>query len=171
MVSQAWPMAIGRVRVRVAGQAALLEADPFSSPLSNQPPRFVCSGDEHATPYYAVRQGRWKLLIGDPGADDNVHPSIGNGLWCTGPPCPATHNNSATAAGPWPADSVMLFDLDADVTESTNLATAHPDIVSELTAIIKQLNASASDSRGVCAPSEAQQSPTLHNGTCTPWLN
>ena len=43
-------------------------------------------GDQHATPYYALRQWRWKLLLGDPGADDNRHRSIGNGFWCTGRP-------------------------------------------------------------------------------------
>ena len=37
-------------------QTALLEADPYSSPLSNRPPGFICGGDQHATPYYALRQ-------------------------------------------------------------------------------------------------------------------
>ena len=100
-----------------------------------------------------------------------MHPSIGNGLWCTGPPCPSTHNNSATLAGPWPVDSVMLFDLEADPTESTNLASAHPQVVSALTALIVRYNASAVDSRGVCALSEPKQAPALHNGSCTPWLS
>ena len=36
-----------------------------------------------------------------------------------------THNNSATLAGPWPVDSVMLFDLETDPTESDNVAAAH----------------------------------------------
>ena len=40
--------------------------------MSNRPPGFVCSGDQHATPYYALRRQKWKLLLGDPGADDNV---------------------------------------------------------------------------------------------------
>lgn len=148
----------------------LLEADPLASPWSNKPPGFVCSGDEHATPYYALRQDEWKLLLGDPGADDNRHASIGNGVWCTGPPCPSDHNNSATRAGPWGVDSVMLFNLRTDPTESHNVAAAHPDVVARLTALVEALNASAVDSRGVCAPAEAQQAPALHNGTCTPWL-
>mmetsp|Transcript_13896 Transcript_13896/g.40982 ORF Transcript_13896/g.40982 Transcript_13896/m.40982 type:complete len:185 (+) Transcript_13896:423-977(+) len=166
-VSQ-WPM-LSR-GLAGARQTVLLEADPLASPYSNRPPGFVCSGDQHATPYYALRQGRWKLLLGDPGADDNRHRSIGNGFWCTGPPCPADHNNSATAAGPWTVDSVMLFDLESDPTESTNLASSQPGLVRRLTALVQAINASAVDSRGVCAPHEPQQSPALHNGTCTPWL-
>ena len=152
-------------------KAILLECDPYASPWSNRPPSFVCGGDQHATPYYALRQGRWKLLLGDPGADDNLHPSIGNGFFCTGPPCPPTHNNSATLAGPWSVDSVMLFDLEADPTESNNVAAAHQDVVRRLTVLVQQFNASAVDSSGVCAPSEPDQAPAKHNGTCTPWLS
>ena len=65
---------------------------------------------------------------------------------------------------------VMLFDLESDPTESTNLASSQPDLVRRLTALVQAINASAVDSRGVCAPHEPQQSPALHNGTCTPWL-
>eukprot|EP00966_Prymnesium_polylepis_P272835 6303190-Prymnesium_polylepis.1 len=65
----------------------------------------------------------------------------------------------------------MLFDLEAEPSESVNLAAVHPDIVRNLTALIAELNASAVDSRGVCAPSDPRQSPALHNGTCTPWLS
>ena len=89
----------------------------------------------------------------------------------TGPPCPPTHNNSATLAGPWSVDSVMLFDLEADPTESNNVAAAHQDIVRRLTVLLQQFNASAVDSSGVCAPSEPGQAPAKHNGTCTPWLS
>ncbi|KAL1504270.1 hypothetical protein AB1Y20_010679 [Prymnesium parvum] len=163
-----WPMlsrgAAGR------RDTVLLEADPLASPWSNRAPDMICSGDEHATPYYALRQHRWKLLLGDPGADDNVHPSIGNGVWCTGPPCPAAHNNSATVAGPWPVHHVMLFDLEADPTESINLAHEYPALVSRLTQLLVEFNSSAVDSRGTCAPNESKQQPSAHNGTCTPWV-
>ena len=133
----------------------------------------LCSAANHALGCLpvAMRQGRWKLLLGDPGADDNLHPSIGNGFFCTGPPCPPTHNNSATLAGPWSVDSVMLFDLEADPTESNNVAAAHQDVVRRLTVLVQQFNASAVDSSGVCAPSEPGQAPAKHNGTCTPWLS
>jgi len=97
-------------------------------------------------------------------------PTLYSGGMVPGPPCPADHNNSATAAGPWTVDSVMLFDLESDPTESTNLASSQPGLVRRLTALVQAINASAVDSRGVCAPHEPQQSPALHNGTCTPWL-
>jgi arylsulfatase A-like enzyme len=165
-VSQ-WPMlSRGETGSR---DTVLLECDPLASPFSNRPPGFVCSGDEHATPYYALRQNNWKLIIGDPGMDDRVHPSIGNGLWCTGPPCPADYNNTATAAGPYSVDSVMLFDLSNDTTESHNVAAAHQDVVTKLKGLIQAFNASAVSSLGVCAPAEPAQAPSMHNGTCTPW--
>ena len=72
-------------RTPTEDRTLLLECDPYASPWSNRPPGDVCGGDQHATPYYALRQGRWKLLIGDPGADDNRNPSIGNGFFCTWP--------------------------------------------------------------------------------------
>lgn len=149
----------------------LLEADPLASPWSNDPPYFVCHGDQHSTPYYALRYREWKLLIGDPGADDNVHPSISNGIWCTGPPCPYTHNNSATVEGPWSVSKVMLFDLGADPTESVNLAPTHPMVVAKLTSLIIRINGSAVDSRSTCLPNDPMQQPSRHNGTCTPWLD
>ena len=64
----------------------------------------------------------------------------------------------------------MLFDVVADAAERTDVAAAHPDVVKRLTALIEALNATAVDSRGVCAPSDPAQAPSLHNGTCTPWL-
>ena len=63
----------------------------------------------------------------------------------------------------------MLFGLEADPTESVNLAAAEPAVVARLTTLIEQLNASAVDSRGVCAPPEPGQAPARHNGTCVPW--
>ena len=40
-----------------------------------------------------------------------------------------------------------------------------------LTVRVLEFNASAADSSGVCAPSEPDQAPAKHNGTCTPWLS
>ncbi len=175
-----------------ARDTALLEADPYASPFSNRPPGFVCYGDQHATPYYALpaararsgmklrpppsplryyalRRGRWKLLLGDPGDDGGDPPGIGNGWWCAGPPCPASHNNSESVGGPFAAESVMLFDLEADANETTDVSALHADVVANLTALIAQFNASAVDSSGECLPADPAQAPELHNGTCTPW--
>ena len=65
---------------------------------------------------------------------------------------------------------MMLFDVVGDAAERTDVAATHPDVVAELTALIAAFNATAVDSRGVCAPPEPAQAPSLHNGTCTPWL-
>ena len=146
-----------------ARDTGLLEADPLSSPLSNRPPTFVCSGDEWATHYYALRHRQWKLILGDPGADDQAHPSISNGVWCTGPPCPAAHNNTRTMAGPFPARGVMLFDVHDDPAETTDMADAQPQVVAKLLAIIEAYNASAVDSRGVCAPGAPHPAPILRS--------
>jgi arylsulfatase A-like enzyme len=146
----------------------LLEADPFASPVDNHPPLFQCTGDEHATRYYGLRSGQWKLMLGDPGATFN-RTGIGSGWWCTGPPCPSDHNNSAAVGGPFPVDGALLYDVVADPTETTDLAAQHPDVVERLTQLILALNATAVPSGGVCAPPDPGQSPALHNGTCVPW--
>lgn len=152
----------------------LLEADPLASPFSNRPPEFVCDGDQHATPYYAIRQRQWKLIIGDPGDDSgNALKGIGNGWWCTGPPCPSDHNNSESL-GPvdgFPVDTVQLFDVVADPGETTDRSADFPGIVANLTALIEAYNASAVDSSGTCLPADPKQDPALHNGTCTPWAS
>ena len=144
---------------------ALLEADPYASPHFDAPGG-GCSGDEHATPYYGIRSGRWKLVLGDPGATFNTT-DLGGGWFCTGPPCPDTHNNSEAVGGPYPADGVLLFDLEADPTETTDVSRANADVVARLSARIAELNATAVPSAGVCAPPDPRR---LSNGTCTPWL-
>lgn len=93
--------------------------------------------------------------------------SLGGGWFCTGPPCPASHNNSESAGGPYPADGALLFDLEADPTETTDLSRANPDVVARLAARIAELNATAVPSAGVCAPPDPRR---IVNGSCTPWL-
>jgi arylsulfatase I/J len=107
-------------------------------------------------------------MLGDPGATFN-RTGIGSGWWCTGPPCPSDHNNSAAVGGPFPVDGALLYDVVADPTETTDLAAQHPDVVERLTQLILALNATAVPSGGVCAPPDPGQSPALHNGTCVPW--
>lgn len=145
----------------------LLEADPFASPVDNHA-GFQCDGDEHATRFYGIRSKQWKLMIGDPGATYN-RTDLGSGWWCTGPPCPADHNNSKAVGGPFPVDGVLLYDVVSDPAETTDLASEHPDVVKRLTLAILALNATAVPSGGVCAPPDPRQRPALHNGTCVPW--
>ena len=95
-VSQWGVISAGAPAVR---DTILLEADPYAAPHFPAPGGGDgCAGDEHATPYYGLRQGKFKLMIGDPGATFN-RTDLGSGWWCTGPPCPASHNNSQEVGG------------------------------------------------------------------------
>ena len=162
-VSQWAVLASGAPAVR---DEVLLEADPYAYPQFGAPGEAGCTGDEHATPYYGLRSQQWKLMLGDPGATFN-ETNLGSGWWCTGPPCPAAHNNSEAVGGPFPTHGVLLFDIEADPAETTDVASAHPDIVARLTARIVELNASAVPSAGVCGPGDPRR---IVNGSCTPWL-
>ena len=75
----------------------------------------------------------------------------------------------ARARRPFPTYGTLLFDLESDPTETTDLAPANPDIVARLRAIIEALNATAVPSAGVCAGADPGQNPAKHNGTCVPW--
>ena len=153
--------------------AVLLEADPFALPIDNHPADgFSCVGDQHATRYYGLRSGQWKLMIGDPGANFNAT-DMGSGWWCTGPPCPANHSNADSTGGPFPIDGTLLFDVVADPAETTDVAAAHPAVVQRLTQLILALNATAVSTRGAgrqcVAEPDPRQNPALHNGSCVPW--
>ena len=93
-------------------------------------------------------------------------------VYCTGPPCPADHNNSASAASaPKLVEaSVQLFNITADPTESSNLAAAHPDVVKMLTALVTQYNRTAASSAQQGLPDDPRADPKLHNNTISPWL-
>ena len=135
----------------------------------------TCGGDQHATPYYALRWRSFKLIIGDPGDDggcgNGVLKGVGNGWWGTGPPCPAGYNNSQHLGGPFPAATVQLFDLERDPAEATDVSAAFPEVVANLTRLVATYNASAVDPSGVCAPADPRQDPALHGGACLPWLD
>ena len=93
-------------------------------------------------------------------------------VYCTGPPCPTDHNNSASAASApnLIEASVQLFNLTGDPTESANLAAAHPDVVKMLTALLMQYNDTAVSSAQQGLPDDPRASPKLHNNTIAPWM-
>jgi arylsulfatase A-like enzyme len=140
----------------------LIEADPYASPLDG--PNWT--GDQHATPYYSVRTQRFKLILGDPG-----QPGILNAWFCTGPPCPPTHNKAANAsAAPlYNASSVLLFDLLADPYEALNVAAQHTAEVWQLRRLIEQYVSGAASSVQQGLPDDPLAQPSLHNGTVSPW--
>lgn len=165
-----WPL-ISQGTTPAPREEVLLECDPFADPWSNRPPDFVCNGDQHATPYYALRRGQWKLILGDPGDDGGAGSlqGIGNGWYCTGPPCPSDHNNSNSTGPSFPVDTVQLFDVEADPMETIDRSADYPEVVDDLTSCILAYNATAVDSSGVCLPADPRQDPALHNHTCWPY--
>ena len=145
-----------------ARDVVLLEADPHASPLDGP----TWGGDQHHTPYYAVRKNGHKLILGDPG-----QPGIVDAWYCTGPPCPESHDNkkNASAAPKLDATSILLFDLESDPSEAHNIAASHPDVVQDLSAIIREYNRTAASSMQQGLPDEPAAAPSLHNGTVAPW--
>jgi len=65
----------------------------------------------------------------------------------------------------------MLFDLIKDPSETTDIAAAHPDVVVRLTTVLKQYNSTAVSSAGQGKPDDPRADPSLHNGTCVPWVD
>ena len=149
--------------VPAARDTVLLEADPYAFPWSGR----NFQGDQHATPFYAIRDAQYKLMIGDPG-----QPGIVDAYYCTGPPCPATHNNSANASAVpvYNVSTVLLFDLVNDPFESTNIAEQHPDVVARLRGLIEEYNATAASSAQQGLPDDPRADPKNFNNTVTPWM-
>ena len=113
--------------------------------------------DQYDGPAYgrgAVRSGKWKLIKGYPG-EWNGYDGQDVGLYATWKQeslmdLPAPHQNSHHKRGGWGVDvatlkrytasvedSILLFDLEADPTETTNLAAENPDVVEELKALLE----------------------------------
>jgi hypothetical protein len=121
------------------------------------------------TPYYAIRRGRYKLILGDPG-----QAGIVDAYYCTGPPCPGSHDNqaNASAAPRLSESSLQLFDLVADPFEATPLPLADPAVAlvaAELHARLETYNSSAVSSAQQGLPDDPAAAPALHNGTLAPW--
>ena len=97
------------------------------------------TGDQHGSGvgsgYYALRQGDWKLLVGDPAGGE------GDGWYCSGAPC------NYTGWEPSPvnltAGSVQLYNIATDPRESQDQAGAQPLIVAQLMAALQKYNATA----------------------------
>jgi hypothetical protein len=145
-------------------ETLLLECDPYSWPAAGPD----WGGDQHSTPYYAVRHRQYKLLIGDPG-----QMGIEDAVYCTGPPCPASHDNNASAAGSPKLiqASVQLFDLSVDMNESVNLAESMPELVANLTRLIELYNDTAVPPLQLTnGTDDLRASPVHHNGTICPWV-
>ena len=136
-------------------------------------------------PHAAVRSGRWKLIVGDPGVHSAWYSvptdAAGDNQTHTLPsPRPATRGNCSTNGsdpnsfgvlsfaprGENPC-SMLLLDLEADPLETTNLASLHGDVVDGLLAELRRANAT---SFGPCyQPAEVEADPGRFNGTWAPW--
>jgi arylsulfatase A-like enzyme len=73
---------------------------------------------------FAIRQGKWKLAL-CPGSGGWSHPAPPSGKKKAAPQEPIK-------------DWVQLFDLEADPAETRNLASEHPEIVTNLTALMQR---------------------------------
>lgn len=82
-----------------------------------------------------LRSGKWNLYFGNPGEKANG--------WY--------HPNGTVEPGPKTCDTgkACLFDLEADVTEHTDVAAEHPDVVKELFAKLLA-EAECPDGQGMC---------------------
>ena len=140
----------------------VLEADPHAYPLDGG----GWGGDQHATPYYALRRGRE--------ASARRPRPAGHSRWVllhgTAVRCGAQqHGQRECAREAARASAVQLFDVVADPHEADDRAAARPDIVAALTARIVAVNATAASS----AQQGAADDPAAtreHNGTEAPWL-
>jgi len=83
---------------------------------------------------FAIRQGKWKLAF-----------CPGSGGWSE--PVPPSGKRKGAKKEPV-KDWVQLFDLEADPAETKNLASSHPDIVTNLTALMQKYIATGRSTPG-----------------------
>ncbi len=81
----------------------------------------------------ALREGRWKIVRNGQLVDSDEE----------GPPVTKKNQAAKKVAADPAGDRFELFDLDADPSEKTNLATAHPEIVARLSARLAEFAAAA----------------------------
>ncbi len=85
--------------------------------------------------HFAIRRGRWKLLF-----------CRGSGGWSAPTEAQAARENLPT---------IQLYDLEADPKETTNLYQEHPDIVRELTALLRRYIKNGRSTPGPRQPNHA----------------
>jgi arylsulfatase A-like enzyme len=136
----------------------LMELDPHYCCQPGGDSRYC--GDQHGSGvgsgYYALRQGDWKLLVGDPAG------GLGDGWYCSGAPC--TRVGWEPSPVNLTAGSVQLYNIANDPTEHHDQAKAQPAIVARLMAALDKYNATAEPSYVCGAPG-----PFKVGGALTPW--
>ena len=88
---------------------------------------------------FAIRDGRWKLLLW-PGSGGWSSPTPNPSVWLKVPA------SDLSTLPPY-----QLYDLEADPTESTNLAAAHPEVVQRLGRHLRQV---IEDGRSTAGPAQ-----------------
>ena len=100
-----------------------------------------------STGLFAIRQGRWKLLL---------HSGSGGNKEYQRDPAYAVYYSKP----------VQLYDMTADPYETVNLAESHPEIVAQLTALLKQYVLNGRSTPGPAVPND-----TPNNWSQLNWMN
>eukprot|EP00051_Salpingoeca_urceolata_P015673 m.204562 g.204562 ORF g.204562 m.204562 type:complete len:543 (-) comp18472_c1_seq5:132-1760(-) len=143
-----WPALLARNgSVYSRRQEVLLQLDPWG---------IAYHGQQGDGPKAALRQGPWKIIVGPPGCPDAVfRPEA---------PPPAKHKPSCSRL---PASSVLLFHVESDPAETTNVAAQHPDIVAQLKARLLHYNLTSV--QPFYPDNDPKADPKLHDGLWEPW--
>lgn len=91
---------------------------------------------------FAIRQGQWKLCL-----------CRGSGGWSAPRPAQAKQDN---------LPEIQLFDLSADVAETNSVHTEHPEIVKELTEVLKRYVIEGRSTPGELQPNDRDVNFTAH---------
>ena len=116
---------------------------------------------------FAVRQGKWKLAL---------TPSSGSrGMWGTKPVPEQAWGDALRAFGGTPAAAdlrrapfVQLFDLQADIGETQNLAAARPEIAARIAALLDEQIARGRSTPGAKLSNDVPEVAVHRNAR--PWL-
>lgn len=148
--------------------------DMWSS-LSNggpSPRKEVLLNIDHERGIYALRRGRYKLILGTTynGDWDGWYPPEGDTS------STRTEERATSICGPvpkvrttccQPMRSACLFNVEKDPCEYSNLADDKPEVVQRLMNRLKAVNATVMPPRNV--PADPRGSPRLHGYAWTPW--